>query len=109
MTRFHCKLYLRGNPGDQPPLSRQYHGEGAVEEVPRPDYIVIGPDCNVQGRSINDNLLLVRDLIIQSGERRSSQSRPGEGILLVNRVYGESARENYHSWPPPVLDKNRFD
>ena len=34
---------------------------------------VIGPDqtCSVQGRSINDNLLLVRDLIIHSGERRS--------------------------------------
>ncbi|KAJ8333630.1 hypothetical protein SKAU_G00416380 [Synaphobranchus kaupii] len=34
---------------------------------------VVGPDqtCSIPGRSINDNLLLVRDVIIHSGERRS--------------------------------------
>ena len=47
---------------------------------------VIGPDqtCSVQVRSINDNLLLVRELIIHSWERRSPlcllSPRSGEGI-----------------------------
>ena len=77
---------------------------------------VIGPDqtCSVQGWSTNGNLLLVRDLIIHSGEQRSplcllSLDQEKAFDRGESHVLGESARVNEHSWPPPALDENLSD
>ena len=61
---------------------------------------VIGSDqtCSVQGRSINDNLLLMRHLIIHSGERRSS-------LCLLSLVQEKAFDRVSHMCLERVLEK----
>lgn len=68
---------------------------------------VIGPDqaCSIPGRSINDNLLLVRDIKSLWGAQVSlkpSQFRPREGVDRVSHMCMERLLERLNI-PRPLL------